>query len=118
MKFVIAISAGSDDPTRASLGLIAAKVAAEQGHEVIIWVQGEGVYLAHQQIYPVLQGVNVPPAKDVMNALLQRGVPLWVCEACAKGRAVGPDNWVQTASYKSMGDYIGAVAQADRCLCF
>jgi uncharacterized protein involved in oxidation of intracellular sulfur len=50
--------------------------------------------------------------------LVGAGVELWVCEACAKGRNVGPDNFVATARYMGMGDYVKAVAAAERNLSF
>ena len=118
MKFTIAVSAGTDDPTRATLGMVAAKAAREQGHEVIVWLQGEATVIANRHVYEKIQGVNIPPMKAVMEALLAARVPLWVCEACAKGRNVGPDNWVETAQYKGMGEYVAAVAAAERSLSF
>lgn len=70
MKVIVSVSAGTDDPTRATLGMLAAKV------------------------------------------------PLWVCEACGKGRNVAPENWLETASYKTMGDYMGAALSFDKSLSF
>lgn len=118
MKFVISVSAGTDDPTRATLGMLAAKVAADQGHEVIVWLQGEATVIANRNVYEKILGHNMPPMKGAMEALIAAKVPLWVCEACGKGRNVGPDNFVETAQYKGMGDYVGAVAAADKNLSF
>lgn len=46
----------------------------------------------------------MPVMKGVVEALFTAKVPLWVCEACSKGRNVGPDNWLASASYKTMGE--------------
>jgi uncharacterized protein involved in oxidation of intracellular sulfur len=118
MKFVIAVTSGTDDPTRATLGMLAAKVAQEQGHEVIVWLQGEAAVIANQNVYPKIVGHNMPPMQGVVEQLVACGVPLWVCTACGQGRNVGPDNWVATASFKGMGEYLQAVAGADRSLSF
>ncbi|GIX27894.1 MAG: hypothetical protein KatS3mg123_1775 [Burkholderiales bacterium] len=118
MKFLIAVSSGTDDPTRATLGMMAAKVAREQGHEVTVWLQGEAVVIANRHVYDKIQGINMPAMKSVVEALLAENVPFWVCEACGKGRNVTPDNWVATATYKTMGDYVAAAAAADRVLSF
>lgn len=118
MKVVVAVTSGTEDPTRATLGILAAKAAAERGHEVIVWLQGEGVVLANRNVYPTVQGVNMPPMKDALEFLLDAGVPLWVCEACGKARDVHPDNWVATASYKGMGEYMDAVIDAERHIDF
>ena len=83
MKVMISVSSGTDDPTRATLGMLAAKMAEEQGQEVVVWLQGEGVTIANKNIYDKIQGLNMPPMKSVVEALLEAKVPLWVCEACA-----------------------------------
>ena len=36
--FIISGSRGTDDPTMATLPFMAAKVAKEQGHEVVLWL--------------------------------------------------------------------------------
>lgn len=114
MKVMISVTSGTDDPTRATLGMLAAKAAVEQGHEVIVWLQGEAVTLAKYNVYPFIIGVNMPAMKDAVEFLVTNKVPLWVCQACGKGRDVGPDNWVSSASYKSMGDFIAATLEMDK----
>ena len=118
MKVVISVSSGTEDPVRASLGIRAARVAAEQGHEVIVWLQGEAVAIANKNIYEMIVGHNLPPMRDDLNMLLGANVPLWVCEACGKGRNVSPENWVDTASYRNMAEYMTAVLNSDKNLHF
>ncbi|MBA2547770.1 MAG: DsrE family protein [Burkholderiaceae bacterium] len=116
MKVIVCVSSGTDDPTRATLGMLAAKTAVGQGHEVVVWVQGEGVNIANKNVYDKIQGINMPPMKAIVESLLADKIPLWVCEACAKGRHVTPENWVETATYKNMGDYVTAALAADKSL--
>lgn len=118
MKIMVAVSAGTDDPTRATLGMAGALNAAKQGHEVTVWLQGEAAVIANTNVYPNIQGLNMPAMKDIVEDLVERGVPMWVCEACGKGRDVGPENWLRTAEYRNMGDYVAAVVEADRSLSF
>ncbi len=116
MKVIVSITSGTDDPTRATLGMLAAKSAVAQGHDVVIWLQGEAANIASKHIYDKIQGINMPPMKDIVASLLADNIPLWVCEACAKGRNVTPENWLATATYKTMGDYVTAALAADKCL--
>ena len=39
--FIISGSRGTDDPTMATLPLMAAKTAKEQGHDVVLWLWNE-----------------------------------------------------------------------------
>lgn len=118
MRVIVAVSAGTDDPTRATLGMLAAKASADQGHDVVVWLQGEAAVIANGSVYPKIQGINMPAMKDVVEALLAQKVPMWVCEACGKGRNVTPENWLVTASYKTMVDYVGAALSMDKSLSF
>jgi sulfur relay (sulfurtransferase) complex TusBCD TusD component (DsrE family) len=56
--------------------------------------------------------------KAIVEALLSASIPIWVCEACAKGRNLTPENWIETASYKTMGDYVSAALNMDKSLNF
>lgn len=118
MKVMITVTSGTDDPTRATLGILAAKAAVEQGHEVTVWLQGEAVTLANRNVYLSIIGVNMPPMKDAIEFLIGNKVPIWVCQACGKGRNVGPENWVKTATYKNMGDFVAAALEMDKNLEF
>lgn len=116
MKVIVCVSSGTDDRTRATLGMLAAKAAVAQGHEVVIWLQGEAASIANKNVYDKIQGINMPPMKDIVASLIGDKVPVWVCEACGKGRNVTPENWLATASYKNMGDYVTAALAADKNL--
>ncbi|HKJ87085.1 MAG TPA: DsrE family protein [Gammaproteobacteria bacterium] len=118
MKVVISVTHGTDDPTQATLGILAAKAAADQGHDVTVWLQGEGAVLANKSVYPHVQGVNMPPMKDAVEALVAKGVPLWVCKACGAARGVSEETWVATASYKTMGDFVAAALESDKNIDF
>lgn len=116
MKVIVSVTSGTEDPTRATLGVLAAKQAMDQGHEVTVWLQGEGAVLANKNVYPSVVGVNMPPLKDAMDALVANGVPMWVCKACGEARDVTSSNWVATAEYRGMGDFVSAVMAADKNL--
>lgn len=118
MQFIAAVSAGTDDPTRATLGMIAAKVAREQGHDVTVWLQGEATHIARKTVYDKIVGHNMPPMKNVVDALVEAGVPFWVCEACGRGRGISEADLLPNARYAGMGDYVKAVAEFDRSISF
>jgi uncharacterized protein involved in oxidation of intracellular sulfur len=96
--------------------MLAAKAAVAQKHDVIVWLQGEGVNVANKNIYEKIQGINMPPMKDIVSTLIAAKVPLWVCEACAKGRNVTQENALETALFKNMADYVTAALEADKNL--
>lgn len=117
-RFIISASKGTDDPTMATLAFIAAKVATDEGHQVILWLQNEAAMLAKTGIAEVVQGVGLKPLKELAAALQAAQVPLWVCQGCAVARQISESDLVPGASFKPMADYINAVADADRHVSF
>lgn len=116
--FIISGSRGSDDPTMATLPFIAAKVAKEQGHDVVLWLWNEAVTLGRRGAADHIVGVNLPPLKDLLAALQVAGVPVWVCEACAVARQIGAGDLIAGATLKGMPDYIRTVLERDRSITF
>ena len=117
-KFIISGSRGTDDPTMATLPFMAAKVAKEQGHDVILWLWNEAVTLGRKGTADHVVGVNLTPVKDLLAAVQAAGIPIWVCGACAVARQIGEADLVAGATIKAMGDYIKAVAELDKNVVF
>jgi uncharacterized protein involved in oxidation of intracellular sulfur len=117
-SFIISGSRGTDDPTMATLPFMAARVAKEQGHDVVLWLWNEAVTLGRKGTADHVHGVNLTPLKDVLAAVLASGVSIWVCGACAVARQIGGSDLVAGASIKGMPDYIKAVAEHDRNVVF
>jgi len=117
-SFIISGSRGTDDPTMATLPFMAAKTAKEQGHDVVLWLWNEAVTLGRKGTAEHVQGVNLPPVKDLLVAVQAAGVSIWVCGACAVARQIGASDLVAGAVIKGMPDYIKAVAERDRSVVF
>lgn len=118
MKFIISGSYGTDNPTMATLPFMAAKTAKEQGHDVILFLWNEAVVLARPEIANHVIGVNLTPLKEILEAIISTGIPIWVCGACAIARRVEEGGLVAGATIKTMGDYIQAVAEREKCVAF
>lgn len=68
---------GTDDPTRATMPFIAASGALDAGHEPAIVLMGEAVYLGNDEIVDAVKGVGFPPLRQLMNKILDSGVPIY-----------------------------------------
>lgn len=116
--FIISGSRGTDDPTMATLPFMAAKVAKEQGHDVVLWLWNEAVTLGRKGTGDHVTGVNLTPLKDLLAAVQAAGVPIWVCGACAVARQINQADLVTGASIKGMPEYIKAVAEREKNIAF
>lgn len=116
--FIISASRGTDDPTMATLPFIAAKTAAEAGHDVVLWLWNEAVVLAREGVAEEVAAVNLTPLSDVLMAVQLAGIPIWVCGACAAARGIAEDDLVADSEIKAMPDYIASVAGRDHSINF
>ena len=79
MKIAYFASAGAADPTRASIPLhLAANGSVEVGHETAIILGGDAAELLVGDTAQTLEGVGVPPIRDLLNKLRDHAIPVYV----------------------------------------
>jgi predicted peroxiredoxin len=79
MKITYFVSAGADDPTRASIPLhLAANGSLEVGQDAVIILGGDAAELLLGDTAETLEGVGVPPARDLLAKLRDHAVPVFV----------------------------------------
>jgi len=71
-------TAGSDDPTRAGLPFNFALGADEAGHQPQIFLAGEAAYLMKDDIAAAVMPVAMPPLREMLEAVVGKGVPIFV----------------------------------------
>ena len=79
MKITYFASAGTADPTRASIPLhLAANGSIEAGQETAIILGGDAAELLVGDNAQSLEGVGVPPLRDLLAKLRDHEVPVFV----------------------------------------
>jgi predicted peroxiredoxin len=79
MRITYFASAGTADPTRASIPLhLAANGSVELGHEVSVILGGDAAELLLDDTAERLEGVGVPPARELLAKLREHDVPVYV----------------------------------------
>ena len=79
MKIAYLVSAGAKDATRASVPLhLAANGSVEAGQETAIILVGDAAELLLGDTAETLEGVGVPPARDLLAKLREHAVPVFV----------------------------------------
>ena len=79
MKTLYFVTAGAADPTRASLPLhLAVNGSVEVGHEPAVLFVGDGAELLSEETANRLEGVGVPPVRELIAKLLEHRVPVYV----------------------------------------
>lgn len=79
MKVLYLATTGAGDATKASLPLhIAANGSVEAGQECAVVLAGDATELVSRETAEGLEGVGVPPLRDLFRKLLGNGVPVYV----------------------------------------
>jgi predicted peroxiredoxin len=79
MKITYFASAGTADPTRASIPLhLAANGSVEVGHDTSIVLGGDATELLLGDAAERTEGVGVPPLRELLAKLREHEVPVFV----------------------------------------
>ena len=79
MKTLYFVTAGGTDATRASIPLhIAVNGSVEVGHDTAVVLVGDAAELLSEETANRLEGVGVPPVRELMAKLHEHGVPVYV----------------------------------------
>jgi len=77
-KILLISTHGSENPTRATLPWLVAKGALEGGHQPQIVLSGDAAILAQRTVAENVQGVGIPPLKELIAFALEKHVPVFV----------------------------------------
>jgi predicted peroxiredoxin len=79
MKILYLATSGAGDPTKASLPLhIAANGSVDAEQECAVVLAGDATELVSREAAERVEGVGIPPARDLFRKLLDHGVPVYV----------------------------------------
>jgi len=68
---------GSDDPTRASFPFVHGLILAEAGHNVQIFLVGEGAYTMRKATVDAIQPVGWTPLGETLNKVVAKRIPIF-----------------------------------------
>ncbi len=79
MRLLYIVSKGMEDPTLASVPLhIAANGSLEIGQEVSVVLAGDGTDLVIDDNAERMEGVGVPPMRELLSKLREHEIPVYV----------------------------------------
>jgi predicted peroxiredoxin len=79
MRVLYLAAAGASDPTRASIPLhLAANGSVEAEQECAVVLLGDGSELVSRDSAERVEGVGIPPARDLFQKLVDNRVPVYV----------------------------------------
>ena len=91
-NILVHLATGPENPTRAALALLVAKTAKEDGHDVAVFIAGDGVQLGRDATAEAASGIGTGNVAEHWAALREQGVPVFLSGMSSKARGVeAPD---------------------------
>src|SRR5688500_9081565 len=88
MKLLVHSATGPENPTRAALALLVARSAAEEGHDVRVFLAGDAVHLAREATAAAVHGVGTGNVAEHLAALQAAEVTLHLSGMSSKARGI------------------------------
>jgi predicted peroxiredoxin len=87
-KILVHITCGPENPTRAALGFLVAKAALDDGHEVSLFLAGDGVQLLRDAVLDALTGLGTGSLRESHDAIVAGGGRFYVSGMSSKARGL------------------------------
>jgi predicted peroxiredoxin len=87
-RLLVHIATGPENPTRAALGLLVARSALEAGHDVDLFVAGDGVALLRPETLDAGTGIGTGSLREHVDALVAGGARFYASGMSSKARGL------------------------------
>ncbi|MEO8477427.1 MAG: DsrE family protein [Actinomycetota bacterium] len=91
-KLLVHITVGPEAATRAALGLLVARCAQDDGHEVALFLAGDGVQLLRAPTADAAHGVGTGSVREHLEALVAGGATFYASGMSSKARGLTPED--------------------------
>ena len=90
-RIFVQIVTGPENTTRAALGLLIARTAAAEGHDVTLFLAGDAVDFIRAETADAAHGVGTGSVAEHLAAMREAGVPIHLSGLSSKARGVTAD---------------------------
>ncbi len=90
-RLLVHIATGPENPTRVALGLLIARTALGAGHDVDVFIAGDGVAVLRPETLDLGHGIGTGVFREHVDALVAGGATLYASGLSSKARGLTPD---------------------------
>jgi uncharacterized protein len=88
-KFLVHVTCGPEQPTRATLAFFVARAAVEEGHAVTVFLAGDAVQLLRDAVLDGLNGLGTGNLREHYGKIVEGGGKFVLSGASSKARGLG-----------------------------
>src|SRR5829696_2046348 len=90
-KLLVHLATGPENPTRGALALLVARTAADEGHDVQLFLAGDAVQYARPATASTAHGIGTGSFGEDSEALISAGVPIFLAGMSSNARGLEPE---------------------------
>jgi predicted peroxiredoxin len=118
-RFLIHVTCGVENPSKAALALLVARTAIEEGHETSVFLAGDAVQLLRPAVIENLAGLGTGSLKVHIDAIMLGGGRFFVAGLSAKSRGIEEsDVAAKGAGFVLPNILVKLAAESDKILCY
>jgi predicted peroxiredoxin len=117
-KLLVHVTTGPEDPTRAALAFLVAKTAVSEGHEVSMFLAGDGVSLLRQDSLDSVEGVGTGRLGEHFQAIAGADVPVFASGMSCQARGISEGDLGGRAKMAMPDVLVRLVTDSDRVLVY
>lgn len=87
-RILVHVTNGPEHPTRAALGFLVARTALEEGHDVDLFLAGDGVQLLRDAVLDSLTGLGTGSVRESYDAVVAGGARIYASGMSSKARGL------------------------------
>jgi predicted peroxiredoxin len=117
-KLLIHLATGPENPTRGALALLVARTAVDEGHDVQVFLAGDGVQYARPATASTAQGIGTGSFGEHWEALASAGVPIYLSGMSSNARGLESETAVEGVEMAKPTKLVELAAWADSTLTY
>lgn len=118
-KLLVHVTCGPENPTKAALAFLVARAAVDEGHEVSMFVAGDGVQLLRDSVLDALTGLGTGSLRESYDAVVAAGTRIYASGMSSKARGVGePDLEGKPVELAMPSRLVELALEADRVITY
>lgn len=118
-SLLVHITHGPEAASRVCLGLLVARTALSEGHDVTVFLAADGVQMIRDAVLDATQGVGTGSAREHFDAIASGGGRFYVSKMSSGARGVtAADLEGKPAEFASPNDLVRVTFESDRALTY
>lgn len=118
-RFLVKVTTGQDNPTKAALAFLVARTALEEGHPVDVFLGGDAVLLLKDDVLASLTGLGTGKLAEHYKIIVEKGGRFYLSANSSKARALtDADIEGKPAAFAPAAVFVRLAAAADKVLIY